>query len=148
MIVAAQLRVIGRFLPASAPVQFVWAAELATMLLVVTVFVGFGIVSLRGENIVITVLRNATIDRASLLTGRLYMLSIKLCSLVVVWVLLYSTYHSARNAWTDTLFYTVPYVRRGHLYTLLFGASVCAGARLFADIIAITRGDPQGGLED
>jgi len=134
MVFAAQLRVVGRFAPRSFPVQFVWAAELATLLLIMTVFLGFAIVAIRNENITITIFRDIIIDRLPARLASAYRLLLAVLSLVVTSVVVYASYEATVQGWSDTLFYTIPEARRGHIYLLMTVAFVLAGLKIIADI--------------
>lgn len=134
MVFAAQLRVVGRFVPRSFPIQFIWAAELATLLLMVTVFLGFAVVAIRNENITITIFRDIITDRLPARLASAYRLLLAALSLVVVAVVVYASYEAMVQGWSDTLFYTIPEARRGHIYLLMTAAFLLAGLKIIADI--------------
>jgi len=134
MVFVAQLRVVGRFVPRSFPIQFIWAAELATLLLMATVFLGFAIVAIRNENITITIFRDIIIDRLPARLASAYRLLLAALSLVVITVVVYASYEATVQGWSDTLFYTIPEARRGHIYLLMTAVFLLAGLKIVADI--------------
>ena len=142
VILIAQIQIVSRQLPREYSQRFLWTGELATNLLVFTIFFGAAAAELQGDQITVTVIR----DRIVGVIGPAYRILLDLLTLGFVGAVIYGSYFQMLDGMSREGA-VIHWFRAGYLFGFLMAAFVIIFFTLLIRTLFTLRREIAGGVE-